>query len=167
MALNNEYVLKRLQDQFSEAIEGQNIAFDFMNVEFNSARASEILGFLKNDPELNFMYLTDLCAVHMPAQSGKEIGVIYHLHNLEHNYRFRLKSWLPEKNPEIATATPFWLSANWMERETYDFYGVRFIGHPDLKRILNVDHMEVFPMLKQYPLEDTTRTDKEDRFFGR
>ena len=54
-----------------------------------------------------------------------------------------------------------------MERETYDFFGVNFTGHPDLRRILNVDHMEMFPLLKQYPLEDTTREDKDDRFFGR
>jgi len=167
MELTNEIVLKRLQDKFPDAIEGHNMAYDFMNVEFKAEMISEVLGFLKNDPKLNFMYLTDLCGVHMPAQTGKEIGVVYHLHNLEENYRFRLKAWVPESNPEIASATPFWLAANWMERETYDFYGVRFIGHPNLKRILNVDHMEIFPMLKQYPLEDTTREDKEDRFFGR
>jgi NADH-quinone oxidoreductase subunit C len=54
-----------------------------------------------------------------------------------------------------------------MERETYDFFGVRFQGHPNLKRILNVDEMEMFPLLKQYPLEDSSREDKDDRFFGR
>ena len=74
---------------------------------------------------------------------------------------------LLEAAPEIASATSLYAGANWMERETYDFYGVRFQGHPNLKRILNVDHMEIFPMLKQYPLEDSSREDKDDRFFGR
>ena len=58
-------------------------------------------------------------------------------------------------------------AANWMERETYDFYGVNFVGHPNLKRILNVDEMDYFPMRKEFPLEDQTRIDKDDEMFGR
>src|SRR3546814_124705 len=68
------------------------------------------------------------------------------------------------EKPEIPSATVLWKGANWMERETYDFYGVRFLGHPDLNRILNVDDMEVFPMRKEYPLEDPNRVDKKDYF---
>lgn len=165
MALTHETVLEHLRSRFGEAILAEEMSFDFLNVEILPAKNQEILQYLRD--ELGFIYLTDLCAVHMPEQSGKEIGVIYHVHNLEENYRFRLKAWLPESNPEIATATTVWAGANWMERETYDFFGVRFKGHPDLRRILNVDHMEVFPLLKQFPLEDTTREDKDDRFFGR
>lgn len=165
MALTHETVLERLRSRFGDAILAEEMSFDFLNVEILPTKNQEILQYLRD--ELGFIYLTDLCAVHMPEQNGKEIGVVYHLHNLEENYRFRLKAWLPESNPEIATATTVWAGANWMERETYDFFGVRFTGHPDLRRILNVDHMEVFPLLKQFPLEDTTREDKDDRFFGR
>lgn len=165
MALTHETVLERLRSRFGDAILAEEMSFDFLNVEILPAKNQEILQYLRD--ELGFIYLTDLCAVHIPEQNGKEIGVVYHLHNLEENYRFRLKAWLPESNPEIATATTVWVGANWMERETYDFFGVRFTGHPDLRRILNVDHMEVFPLLKQFPLEDTTREDKDDRFFGR
>jgi NADH-quinone oxidoreductase subunit C len=68
---------------------------------------------------------------------------------------------------EVFTATSLYSSANWMERETYDFFGVNFIGHPNLKRILNVDEMDYFPLRKQYPLEDQTRIDKDDEMFGR
>ncbi|MCX8487229.1 MAG: NADH-quinone oxidoreductase subunit C [Crocinitomicaceae bacterium] len=57
--------------------------------------------------------------------------------------------------------------ANWMERESYDFFGVEFIGHPDMRRILNEDSMDYFPMRKEYALEDDTREDKDDRYFGR
>ena len=63
--------------------------------------------------------------------------------------------------------TSLYASANWMERETYDFYGIIFDGHPDLRRILNMDEMEYFPLRKEYPLQDATRTDKEDKYFGR
>ena len=59
------------------------------------------------------------------------------------------------------------MSANWMERETYDFYGVNFVGHPNLIRILNVDEMTYFPMRKEFPLEDQSRIDKDDEMFGR
>jgi len=165
MALTHETVLEHLRSGFGDAILADEMSFDFLNVEILPSKNQEILQYLRDN--LGFIYLTDLCAVHMPEQSGKEIGVVYHLHNLEENYRFRLKAWLPESNPEIASATTVWAGANWMERETYDFFGVRFTGHPDLRRILNVDHMEMFPLLKQFPLEDTTREDKDDRFFGR
>jgi NADH-quinone oxidoreductase subunit C len=67
----------------------------------------------------------------------------------------------------MPTATVLWPTANWMERETFEFYGINFVGHPDLRIILNVEDMDYHPLLKQYPLEDDTRTDKDDRYFGR
>ena len=167
MALNNEIVLSRLKEQFGEAVLDSYENFDYLNIEIEPSRNTEILRFLKDDAQMNFIYLTDLCAVHMPDQTGKELGVVYHLHNLEENYRLRIKAWLNINEPQIASATSIWKGANWMERETYDFFGVIFTGHPDLRRILNVDHMEVFPLRKEYPLEDSTREDKDDRFFGR
>jgi NADH-quinone oxidoreductase subunit C len=70
-------------------------------------------------------------------------------------------------NPVLPTAVTIWPAANWMERETYDFYGILFEGHPNLVRILNVEDMTVFPMRKDFPLEDQTREDKNDSMFGR
>jgi NADH-quinone oxidoreductase subunit C len=93
--------------------------------------------------------------------------VIYHLHNLEKNVRIRIKTFLPENNLHIPTITDLYSAANWLERETYDFYGILFDGHPNLIRILNVEYLDYFPMRKGYPLEDPTREDKDDRFFGR
>src|SRR6202000_1493801 len=69
--------------------------------------------------------------------------------------------------PDIFTATKLYSAANWMERETYDFFGVNFVGHRKLKRILNVEEMEYFPSRKEFPLEDQTRIDKDDAMFGR
>src|SRR5574343_21256 len=68
--------------------------------------------------------------------------------------RIRVKTFFDINKPEIPTATDLWLGANWMERETYDFFGVRFKGHPNLKRILNVDEMDIFPLRKEFPMED-------------
>jgi NADH-quinone oxidoreductase subunit C len=92
---------------------------------------------------------------------------VYQLHNLVTNNRLRLKAYLPVENPVISTITTVYAGANWMERETYDFYGVNFMGHPQLKRILNVEDMIIFPLRKEYPLEDQTREDKNDTMFGR
>jgi NADH-quinone oxidoreductase subunit C len=92
---------------------------------------------------------------------------VYHLHNLTENVRLRLKIYTSIQAPQVFTATRLFSSANWMERETYDFYGVNFTGHPNLKRVLNVDEMDYFPLRKEYPLEDQTRIDKDDEMFGR
>ena len=124
-----------------------------------------VLTFLKSSEDLNFNFLTDLTAVHYPEE--KQICIVYHLHSFVNNTRIRLKVYLTEEQPSIASATVLWDGANWMERETYDFFGVNFIGHPDLRRILNVDDMTVFPMRKEFPLEDPNRVDKKDYFFGR
>jgi NADH-quinone oxidoreductase subunit C len=83
------------------------------------------------------------------------------------NFRIRIKTFFDINHPEIATATDLWPAANWMERETYDFFGVKFKGHPNLKRILNMDEMDIFPLRKEFPLEDQTRIDKNDSMFGR
>jgi NADH-quinone oxidoreductase subunit C len=89
------------------------------------------------------------------------------LHNLKENVRIRFKVFVPSAKPDVFSATALYESANFMERETYDFYGVNFLGHPNLIRILNVDEMDYFPMRKEFPLEDQTRIDKDDEMFGR
>ena len=123
--------------------------------------------FLKEDHELNFHFLTTQCGIHYPDNKAPGVGVVYHLHNLIKNTRLRVEAFFSIENPFIDSLTPLWSAANWMERETYDFYGIIFEGHPDLRRILNVDDMDYFPMLKQYPLEEATREDKNDKMFGR
>jgi len=126
----------------------------------------EILQFLFNDSVLQYQFLTDICGIHYPEQA-LQLGVIYHLHSLVNNHRVRFKFFIPDYNPHIRTATTVYAGANWMERETFDFYGIIFDGHPNLKRILNVDEMEAFPLRKEFPLEDPNRIDKQDKFFGR
>ena len=123
--------------------------------------------FLYDDAELKFKFLTTLNAVHYPGNKGRELAVVYHLHNLADNVRIRFKIYTDINKPDVFTATRLFEAANWLERETYDFYGVNFVGHPNLKRILNVDEMDYFPMRKEYPLEDQTRKDKDDEMFGR
>ena len=123
--------------------------------------------FLFDDAELRFQFLSDLTAVHFPDRSGEELAVVYHLHNLRDNVRIRFRVFAPIEKPDVFSATALYQSANFMERETYDFFGINFVGHPNLKRILNVDEMTYFPLRKEFPLEDQTRIDKDDDMFGR
>jgi NADH-quinone oxidoreductase subunit C len=162
----NETLLQKLGDKFSGQVTELSQDFGLLSVETGREQITEVLGYLKNDPELKFIFLTDITAVHYP-ELEKAIGVIYHLHSLTTNTRIRVKVFLSVDDVHIPTATPLWDGANWMERETYDFFGVIFDGHPDLRRILNVDDMTVFPMRKEFPLEDPNRIDKKDYFFGR
>src|SRR5690606_29088471 len=107
-----------------------------------------VLQFLYDDPELSFRFLTDLTAVHYPDNKGRELAVVYHLHNLKDNVRLRFKVFTDINEPTVNTATALFAAAKWMERETYDFFGVEFVGHLNLKRILNVDEMDYFPLRK-------------------
>lgn len=158
-------VNEKLQAKFEGAILSAELLYDFPVFTVKTEQIHELLNFLKTDPELNFHFLTDITG--MQTADEKQLGVIYHLHNMPSNIRIRLKTFFDINKPEIDTATDLWPCANWMERETYDFFGVRFKGHPNLKRILNVDEMDIFPLRKEYPLEDQTREDKEDKMFGR
>jgi len=155
----------KINTKISDAIQNAEISYDFPVLTIKHEKIHEVLSFLKQDEELNFHFLTDLTGIQTADE--KQLGVIYHLHNMPKNIRVRIKTFFDINKPEIPTATDLYPAANWMERETYDFFGVRFKGHPNLKRILNVDEMDIFPMRKEYPLEDQTRDDKSDKMFGR
>lgn len=168
MALETTVIQNKLTDTFGEKVSGFIQQHDIFSFEVAPDAMSEVMGYLKNDPVLRFNFLTDVCGVHYPdSEKDRQFAVVYHMHNWYDNVRIRFKCFLNGDNPEIATATDHFLSANWQERETYDFYGIIFKGHPQLKRILNMDEMVSFPMRKEFPLEDGGRTDKDDRFFGR
>lgn len=165
--MDNGYIKQRLQQQFNDGVSSFEEPYDMLTFESSKDLNLKILQFLYDDPELRFQFLTDLTAVHYPGQRGRELAVVYHLHNLVDNIRIRYKVFTDIEKPDVYTATKLYSSANWMERETYDFFGINFVGHPNLKRILNVDEMNYFPMRKEFPLEDQTRIDKDDQMFGR
>lgn len=167
MALTNELIQQRLQDKFGDVLNGFEEPYGMLTFSAPRDQNLKVMQFLYDDPELKFDFLTDLCAVHYPERVGEELAVVYHMHNLVENVRIRFKVYLPIEQPDVFTATKIFEAANWMERETYDFYGVNFVGHPNLKRILNVDEMDYFPLRKEYPLEDQSRIDKDDEMFGR
>lgn len=167
MALTNDIVKQKLAEKFDEAVTNFSEPYGMLTFEAPKEMNLKVLQYLFEDEQLSFRFLTDLTAVHYPDDAGRELAVVYHLHNLVENLRIRFKVFTAVEQPDVFTATQLFSSANWMERETYDFYGVNFVGHPNLKRILNVDEMEYFPMRKEFPLEDQVRIDKDDEMFGR
>ncbi|HRO47841.1 NADH-quinone oxidoreductase subunit C [Agriterribacter sp.] len=167
MELTNDHIKKRLLEQFGDEAANFTEPYGMLTFEVPKALNLKVLQFLYDDPELGFQFLTDLQAVHYPDNKGRELAVVYHLHNIRDNVRIRFKIFTAIEKPDVYTATQLYACANWMERETYDFFGVNFVGHPGLKRILNVEEMDYFPMRKEYPLEDQTRVDKDDEMFGR
>ncbi len=165
--MTNEEILKDLNDKFGDKITEPIENYGLLNITTDTNSIIEIISYLNGHPKFKFQFLTDLAGIHFPEEEGKELGVIYHLHSLENNIRLIIKLFVSVSNPMVPTLTNIFMAANWMEREAFDFYGIIFEGHPNLKRILNVDEMDYFPMRKEYPLEDTTRHDKIDGLFGR
>ena len=154
-----------LDEKFPGELISAELLYDFPVFTVKHQHVFEIMKALKEDPQWNFHFLTDLTGIQ--TEDEKQLGVIYHLHNMISNHRVRVKTFFDISKPEVQSLTPLWPAANWMERESYDFFGIRFLGHPNLKRILNVDEMDIFPLRKEFPLEDQTREDKDDKMFGR
>jgi NADH-quinone oxidoreductase subunit C len=161
----DQLVVSKLSNRFSSAIESHEILSDMLCITVKKESIQSIMTFLRDDQELQYNFLTTLCGMHYPE--NEKLGVVYHVHSFVNNHRIRIKTVTELNDPKIPTITTIWPAANWMERETYDFYGIQFEGHPNLKRILNMDEMTDFPLRKEFPLEDQTREDKDDSMFGR
>jgi len=109
---------------------------------------AEIAAWLKNDPAFSFDMLLCHTAVHWPAEN--QIELLYRLYSLEQRHHLLLTTRVSLDNPEIATVQPIWAIAEWQEREVYDLFGVRYRGHPDLRRLLLEDDWQGFPLRKDY-----------------
>jgi NADH-quinone oxidoreductase subunit C len=164
LLMNDNLIIEKLKEKFDSSILDIIHSHGMHTVTIDVKSIYAAIAYLKDD--LGYTFLTDLCGIHYP-DSNLQFGVIYHLHNFNLNERIRIKTFVSGENPHVPTLTPLFAGANWMERETFDFYGILFDGHPNLKRILNVEYLDYFPLRKEYPLEDPTREDKDDRFFGR
>lgn len=142
----------KLKDRFPESI-GE--AFEFigqLSIAVSAENIAEICDFLRLDTETPFNYLSDLTCVHFPADKGREFEVVYNLYSISANERVRLKARIAESE-SIGSVTSVWPSANWLEREVYDLFGVRFPGHPDLRRLLLPPDWEGHPLRKDVQVE--------------
>ena len=165
-AIEKNTIDEKLKTHFGENIVSSEMLYDMQCVTLKQDIIHQTVKFLYDDEALQFQFLTSLCGMHFPYGEFK-FGLVIHVHSLTNNYRLRLKTFTNHEPPTFPTFTDIFAAANWMERETYDFFGFKFTGHPNLKRILNVDDMEGFPLRKEFPLEDQARFDKDDKMFGR
>lgn len=164
--LNLQFITDKLNERFPGKVIEAEMNYDFPTITIDHDSIIDIIRFLHDDAELSFRFLTTCCGLHFP-DAPQKFAMMYQLHNLEKNARIRLKSFTNYDPPVFPSLTGIFKSANWMERETYDFFGFRFTGHPDLRRILNMDSLEGWPLRKEFPLEDPFRRDKDDKMFGR
>ncbi len=152
-----------LKEKFGEKILGIEKLYDVSVVTITH---DIIKNMMKHLQESGFTFLTSCHGIHFPDAEQK-FGMVYHLHDLQRNLRIRVKTFTHHDPPHFPSLIDIFPAANWMEREAYDFFGFRFDGHPNLKRILNEDSLEGWPLRKEFPLEDQARFDKDDKMFGR
>jgi NADH-quinone oxidoreductase subunit C len=145
-------VLRALIDGLPGALQATHALRGDATARVDAARILDVLRFLRDEPELEFEMLSDLTAVDYLGEEPR-FEVVYHLYSLARNHRVRIKARVPEQPAEIDSAVSLFASANWMEREVFDLYGIRFRGHPDLRRILLYDEFEGYPLRKDYPKE--------------
>jgi NADH-quinone oxidoreductase subunit C len=144
--------LRRLLEFFPSAVQATHADCGDATALVERGSLLSIMRLLRDEPGLDFEMLTDLTAVDWLGQETR-FEIVYHLYSLKQNHRVRIKSRVPESDPEIDSLVSLWPSADWMEREVWDLYGVRFRGHPDLRRILLYEEFEGHPLRKDYPKE--------------
>ncbi|WP_031528925.1 NADH-quinone oxidoreductase subunit C [Dyadobacter crusticola] len=165
--LTNQEVAEALLEKFGDQVFDFEEPYGLLTLSTTREEILPLMEFLRDHKNYQVIFLTDLTGIHFPESKNKEFQVVYHMHSFVHNFRVRIKVSLAESDLHIPSATGLFACANWMERETYDFFGILFDGHPNLIRILNIEEMDYFPMRKEFPMEDATREDKTDALFGR
>ncbi len=144
-----EATLKKLKDKFGSSILRESWFRDELTVWVRNSDLFAVCLYLKN---LGFNFLVDICAIdNYPSEPRFEI--VYHICNMDERKRIRVKTNASGKNPEVASVVPIWKTANWHERECYDLMGIKFVGHPDMRRILMPDDWQGYPLRKDYPLK--------------
>lgn len=144
--------LRKLLDVLPDAVRETHARLGDATASVDPARIVAVLQLLRDSKELDFDMLIDVTAVDHLGETPR-FEVVYHLLSLQHNHRVRIKARVEEASPELDTADGLYASAGWMEREVFDMYGIRFRGHPDLRRILLYSEFEGHPLRKDYPKE--------------
>jgi NADH-quinone oxidoreductase subunit C len=144
--------LRRLIEALPDAVLETHAHVGDATARIDPARVVEVARLLRDDSELEFEMLTDVTAVDYLGQEPR-FEMVYHFYSVARNHRLRIKARVPEEPAEIDSLVDLYASANWMEREVWDLYGIRFKGHPDLRRILLYEEFEGHPLRKDYPKE--------------
>ncbi|MBN1568948.1 MAG: NADH-quinone oxidoreductase subunit C [Acidobacteria bacterium] len=146
-----ELSLQLLRENFPDAVVDTMVPQGDATAIIRPECLTKVVDFLKNDPRLRFDLLIDITAVDYLERKPR-FDVVYHFLSFPFNRRLRLKVQVDEGNSTLESLTPLWGSADWLEREVWDMYGIRFAGHPNLKRILMYEEFQGHPLRKDYPI---------------
>ena len=146
-------IADRLKERFPEEVLDVKEFRGQVSVTVRKNRILEICRFLHDAPDLYLDYLIDLCGVDYLGKKENRFEVVYHLYSIRHRHALRLKAEVPENDARIDSVMPVWIGVNWHERECYDLFGIVFVGHPDLRRVLLPEDWEGYPLRKDYPLK--------------
>jgi NADH-quinone oxidoreductase subunit C len=149
VVITDDPIINKLRQQFPEAVL-EAVQLDLQMLRIARDRIAHVCRFLRDDPEAQFDFLTDVTGRHIP-DTEKPFQTIYHLYSFPRNVRLRLKVDLAA-DESVPSVVDVWSGANWMEREVYDLIGIRFEGHPDLRRLLLPEDWDGHPLRKEYPL---------------
>ena len=149
-------IAKMVEEKFSGQVLDTTTYAGQVSILVKKDLIRDICLYLKDDPSLKMDHLADLTAVDYstyPGNTGLRFEVVYNLISIEYRHRIRFKVRVPEEDPRVDTVSSIWQTANWHERETFDLMGIKFDGHPDLRRILLPEDWEGHPLRKEYPLK--------------
>jgi len=153
--MESAILFEKLKEKFPQAIKGSTDRFGQLEIQLEAKAVPNVIAFLRNDSELGFNMLIDIVSIDYsayPDWKEDRFGVVYLLKSLTLGHRAQLKVMVSESNPEIPTISHLYANANWLEREAFDQIGIRFEGHPNLKRILNHHEFVGHPLRKDYPI---------------
>src|SRR5262249_46268501 len=147
--ITGDALVDRIKQQFGEAVTEAVATLGEQIIRVNKQSLVEVCRFLHDDPEAAFDMCADLTLVHWPERKAQEFDLVINLYSVPRNKRLRVKAAVADGDP-CPSVTPIWAGADWMEREAYDMFGVKFEGHPDLRRILLPEDWPGFPLRKEY-----------------
>lgn len=146
-----ELIIEKVKQNFSDAVEEISDERGDLAITVKSSAVLAFSKFLKENDELRFLMCKDVTAIDWATRKNR-FTVVYHVYSFDLNFNLRIKSNLVSESPEIESVCPVWESANWYERETFDMYGIKFLHHPDLRRMYMPEGFEYHPLRKEFPV---------------
>lgn len=146
-----ELISSKVKEKFGAALEEVSDFRDDICLTIKSDQIVSLGKFLKEDPDLQFVMCKDITAIDW-ATRKKRFTAVYHIYSFKLNYTLRIKANIDDNPPAIESVTSVWRSADWYERETFDMYGIKFINHPDLRRMYMPEGFEHYPLRKDFPV---------------
>ena len=144
-------IVEKVKEKFGSSLEEVSDFRDDLCLTIKKDQIVPLGNFLKNDPDLQFLMCKDVTAIDWATRKNR-FTVVYHIHSFKLNFTLRIKANITDESNSIDSVTSLWKSADWYERETYDMYGIKFVNHPDLRRMYMPEGFEHYPLRKDFPL---------------